>query len=70
MLVRNNELPVSDNDEKGERLDVNCTIDGGDQADVEMHGSSIVEIDDEHTNFLNKYIYYLTDLHSSQKSRC
>jgi len=68
-VVRNNELPVSANDEKGERLDVNCTIDGGDQADVEMHGSYIEEVDDNHTNFLNKYIYYLTDLHSSQKSK-
>jgi len=68
-IIRNNELPVSDNDEKGERLDVNCTIDGGDQVDVEMHGSHIEEIDDGHTNFLNKYIYYLTDLHSSQKSK-
>jgi len=69
VAVRNNELPVSDNDEKTERLDVNCTIDGGDQVDVEMHGSHIEEVDDAHTNFLNKYVYYLTDLHSSQKSK-
>jgi len=69
VVVRNNELPVSDNNEKTERLDVNCTIDGGDQVDVEMHGSHIEEVDDAHTNFLNKYMYYLTDLHSSQKSK-
>jgi len=68
-VVRNNELPVSDDNEKGERLDVNCTIDGGDQADVEMHGSRIEEVDGGHTSFVNKYIYYLTDLHSSQKSK-
>ena len=68
-IVRNNELPISDDNEKSERLDVNCTIDGGDQADVEMHGSHIQELDDKHTNFINKYIYYLTDLHSSQKSK-
>jgi len=69
VAVRNNELPVLDNDEKIERLDVNCTIDGGDQVDVEMHGSHIEEVDNAHTNFFNKYIYYLTDLHSSQKSK-
>ena len=68
-IVRNNELPISDDNEKGERLDVNCTIDGGDQADVEMHGSRIEEVDSGHASFMNKYIYYLTDLHSSQKSK-
>jgi len=68
-FVRNNELPVSDDNEKGERLDVNCTIYGGDQADVEMHGSRIEEVDGSHKSFVNKYIYYLTDLHSSQKSK-
>ena len=67
--VRNNELPISDDSEKGERLDVNCVIDDGDQVDVEMHGSHIEELDGGHTNFLNKYIYYLTDLHSSQQSK-
>lgn len=67
--VRNNELPISDDNEKGERLDVNCIIDNKDQADVEMHGSHIEEVDNEHTNFINKYIYYLTDLHSSQPSK-
>ena len=69
-IVRNNELPISDNDEKTERLDVNCVIDNKDQADVEMHGSRIQEVDNNHTNFINKYIYYLTDLHSSQSLRC
>ena len=67
--VRNNELPISDENEKGERFDVNCIIDNKDQADVEMHASYIEEPDDMHTNFLNKYIYYLTDLHSSQSSK-
>jgi len=68
-IVRNNELPITDDNEKAERLDVNCTIDGGDQADVEMHGSRIEEVDGGHTSFINKCIYYLTDLHSSQKSK-
>jgi len=67
--VRNNELPISDDNEKGERFDVNCIIDHKDQADVEMHGSHIQEVDDSHTSFINKYIYYLTDLHSSQPSK-
>jgi len=69
VAIRGNELPVSDNNEKSQRLDVNCTIDGGHQVDVEMHSSYIEEVDEAHSNFLNKYIYYLTDLHSSQKSK-
>ena len=68
--IRNNELPVTDDDEKTERLDVNCVIDDGDQVDVEMQASRRVELtDDEHRSFVNKSIYYLTDLHSSQKSK-
>ena len=67
--VRNIEMPVMDIDEKYERFDVNCTIDGGVQVDVEMHSSPIEEIGTAHTGFINKYIYYLTDLHSSQKSK-
>ena len=69
VLIRNNELPVADVDEKGERFDVNCVVDGGDQINVEMQGSRIEEIAEGHTNFINKYIYYMADLHSSQKSR-
>jgi len=68
--IRNNELPVSDDDEKNERLDVNCVVDGGDQVDVEMQASHRVErSDDEYLSFINKSVYYLTDLHSSQKSK-
>jgi predicted transposase/invertase (TIGR01784 family) len=68
--VRNNELPVSDDKEKSERLDVNCIVDGGDQIDVEMQASRMVELtDDEYRSFINKSIYYMTDLHSSQKSK-
>ena len=67
--VRNTELPSMDVDEKDEHLDVNCVTDNGDQVDVEMHGSRIVEIFKGNINFINKYIYYLTDLHSSQKSK-
>jgi len=68
--IRNNELPVSDDDEKNERLDVNCVIDGGDQVDVEIQASRSVELtDDEYRSFMNKSVYYMTDLHSSQKSK-
>jgi predicted transposase/invertase (TIGR01784 family) len=68
--ISNNELPVSDDDEKNERLDVNCVIDGNDQINVEMQASRQVELtDDEHKSFKNKYVYYMTDVHSSQKSK-
>lgn len=67
--VRNNELPTTDVDEKNERLDINCVLDNGDQVNVEMQSSRLEEIGDTHEGFLNKYIYYLTDLHSSQKSK-
>ncbi|MCL2182136.1 MAG: Rpn family recombination-promoting nuclease/putative transposase [Chitinispirillia bacterium] len=71
VFVRNTELPISDTAEKGERLDVNCTIDGGDQVDVEMQSSRMEESDEDHDhkNFKNKYVYYGTDLHSSQPSK-
>jgi len=67
--IRNIELPVMDTEEKSERFDVNCVIDNDDQVDVEMHSSRIEELTKDHKSFINKYIYYLTDLHSSQKSK-
>ena len=67
--IRNIELPVMDINEKSERFDVNCTVDNGDQIDVEMHCATREEIDTKFTNFINKYTYYLADLHSSQKSK-
>jgi predicted transposase/invertase (TIGR01784 family) len=67
--IRNNELPSGDKDEKNERLDVNCVIDDGSQVDVEMQGSRIESLDGGHESFINKTVYYLTDLHSSQKSK-
>jgi predicted transposase/invertase (TIGR01784 family) len=67
--VRNAVLPSTDVEEKEQRLDVNCSIDGGDQVDVEMQCSRVEEdTSDDHDGFINKSIYYLTDLHSSQKS--
>jgi len=69
VLIRNNELPAMDTEEKAERFDVNCTIENGDQVNVEMHCEERVETGVVRVNFLNKYTYYLTDLHSSQKSK-
>jgi predicted transposase/invertase (TIGR01784 family) len=67
--IRNNELPVGDIDEKNERLDVNCVIDDGSQVDVEMQGSKLEGLDGGHHSLINKTVYYLADLHSSQKSK-
>ena len=67
--IRNNELPVGDANEKNERLDVNCVIDDGSQVNVEMQGTEITGPDNGYTGFINKTVYYLTDLHSSQKSK-
>ena len=67
--IRNNELPSGDVDEKNERLDVNCVIDDGSQVDVEVQGSKIEGLDGGRHSFINKTVYYLTDLHSSQKSK-
>jgi predicted transposase/invertase (TIGR01784 family) len=69
VVVRNNELPLSDTDEKAERLDVNCKIDDGTQVDLEMQASYIKEFSKDHKNLIGKSIYYLCDLHSSQSSK-
>ncbi|MDR1132938.1 MAG: Rpn family recombination-promoting nuclease/putative transposase, partial [Synergistaceae bacterium] len=48
---------------------VNCRLDDGTQADLEMQASRIQEdADGEHKNIKGKSIYYLCDLHSSQPS--
>ena len=44
VVVRNNELPANDTEEKAERLDVNCKIDDGTQIDLEMQASRIEEL--------------------------
>ena len=67
--IRNNELPVLDDNEKNLRMDVSCTVDDGSQVNIEMYGSHVAENDGQHTNLLNKTIYYSTSLHSSQKSK-
>lgn len=68
--VRNSEIPPEDNQEKAERLDVNCRIDDGSQIDLEMQASHIEEENDgQHQNLKGKSVYYLCDLHSSQPSK-
>jgi predicted transposase/invertase (TIGR01784 family) len=70
VVVRNNELPPGDTEEKAERLDVNCSIDDGSQIDLEMQASRIQEDSDgEHRNLKGKSVYYVCDLHSSQPSK-
>jgi len=65
--IRNNELPSTDMEEKNQRLDVNCVIDDGSQINVEMQGSKLSGVNSGQTVLVNKSIYYLTKLHSTQK---
>ena len=70
VIIRNNEIPPEDNNEKAERLDVNVRTDDESQVDLEMQASSIEEDPGgEHLNLKGKSLYYLTDLHSSQPSK-
>ena len=69
VVVRNNELPLADTEEKAERLDVNCIIEDGSQVDLEMQASYMEETGRAHENLKGKSIYYLCDLHSSQSSK-
>ncbi|MDR2600594.1 MAG: Rpn family recombination-promoting nuclease/putative transposase [Oscillospiraceae bacterium] len=67
--IRNNELHSITTEEKNVRLDLNCVIDDGSQVDVEMQGSRLAGLDGGRKMLVNKSVYYLTDLHSSQKSK-
>jgi len=67
--IRSNVLPAMDVDEKEERFDVNCSINTGDQINVEMQCSRMEEIGKGFTNFINRYAFYLAKLHSSQKAK-
>ena len=70
VVVRNNEIPPSNTEEKAERFDVNCQTDDGSQIDIEMQASRIQEeTDGSYQNLKGKSIYYLCDLHSSQPSK-
>jgi predicted transposase/invertase (TIGR01784 family) len=70
VVVRGNELPLGDTEEKAVRLDVNCKIDDGTQIELEMQASHMEEeIGGKHENIKGKSIYYMCDLHSSQSSK-
>ena len=70
VVVRNNEIPPEDTQEKAERLDVNCYIDDNSQVDLEMQASRIEEDSDgQHRNLKGKSVYYLCHLHSSQPAK-
>jgi len=69
--VRNTELPISDIKEKRECFDVNCSIDDGSQAEVEMQ-SQAMKGDSHYTGHnivKSRSIYNLCDLHSKQAGR-
>jgi predicted transposase/invertase (TIGR01784 family) len=66
-VVRNNELPTDDVNDKQERLDINCVTDDGRQVNIEMQASHMEELSGgNHENLKNKAVYYLCDLYSTQ----
>ena len=73
VVIRNNEIPSDNAEEKAERLDLNCELDDGTQIDLEMQASRIEEenykTDSGYQNLKGKGIYYLCDLHSSQPAK-
>ena len=70
VLVRNNELAVSDTEEKAEQFDVNCKVDDDSQADIEMQSNRMEEEKgSNHGNLRARSVYNLCDLHSSQSSK-
>ena len=70
VVVRNNELPVTDIEEKAETFDINCKIDDDSQADIEMQGSPMTEEkSSNHANVKARSVYNVCDLHSSQSSK-
>ena len=70
VTVHNNELAISDIQEKMERFDVNCKTEDGSQINLEMQASRMEEDrGSQHKNLKSRIIYFLCDLHSSQPSR-
>ena len=70
VVVHNNEIPVNDTQEKGERFDVNAKIDDGSQINLEMQARGMQEDrGGEHKNLKGRSIYFLCDLHSSQPAK-
>jgi predicted transposase/invertase (TIGR01784 family) len=70
VTIHNNEIPVSDTQEKAERFDVNSKIDDGSQINLEMQASRMEEDrGGKHKNLKGRSIYFLCDLHSSQSAK-
>jgi predicted transposase/invertase (TIGR01784 family) len=69
--VRNTELPITGIGEKRERLDVNCVTDDNTQIDVEMQTRPMEDdtVEEGYVNIKDRAVYYLCDLHSSQRGR-
>jgi len=69
--VRNNELPISDINEKRERFDVNCSVNDGSQIEIEMQSQSMKGDSQiiNHKIIKDRSVYYLCDLHSKQAGR-
>lgn len=65
-----NELPTQDTNAKAARFDINCKIDDGSQANVEMQAYRMPEM--KNGLFLNikgRWVFYAADLHSSQLAK-
>ena len=70
VLVRNNEIPAEDTEEKAQRLDLNCVTEDCTQINIEMQAQRIIEeMDGRFQNVIGKSVYYLCDLHSSQSAK-
>ena len=69
--VRNVEQPISEINEKRERFDVNCLIDDGSQADVEMQSDAMKGDSQrsDHKIIKSRAVFNLCDLHSGQAGR-
>jgi predicted transposase/invertase (TIGR01784 family) len=68
ILMVNTELPKSNYFEKGERFDVNCKTDTGEQINIEMQANPMKgdNSDNTHENFRSRIVVYLTDLFAKQ----
>jgi len=64
-------MPISNVNEKRERFDVNCLVNDGSQADVEMQSEAMTgdNMSTGHKIVKGRAIYHLCDLHSGQDGR-
>jgi predicted transposase/invertase (TIGR01784 family) len=71
ILMVNSELPKSNYFEKGERFDVNCKTDTGEQINIEMQANPMTgdNSDNTHENFRSRIVLYLTNLFAKQDNQ-